>query len=160
MMRTLCRGLVLSQFLLLFAFSADAAIMGRASVIDGDTIEIHGQRIRLYGIDAPESAQTCLMNRRPYRCGKDAAFALADHIGSSPLRCEARGHDRYRRVIAVCFLRDEDVNAWMVRHGYALAYRKYANNYVADEDRARSANLGVWRGDFTPPWEWRRETHH
>jgi hypothetical protein len=73
---------------------------GRASVIDGDTVEIHGKRIRLYGIDAVESGQRCQKEGRPWRCGRDSAFALADKIGQRPITCYGDEFDRYRRLIA------------------------------------------------------------
>ena len=137
-------------------------LAGRASVIDGDTIEIHGQRIPLYGIDAPESAQQCERKPAPaeaegksWPCGRRAAFALADHIGARTVTCTPKDRDRYGRIVAVCFAGGEDVNAWMVRQGWAIAYRHYSLDYVAAEDAARQAGAGIWAGAFTPPWEWR-----
>ncbi|MBM3732064.1 MAG: thermonuclease family protein [Acidimicrobiia bacterium] len=135
--------------------AALAEISGPAQVIDGDTIEIHGQRIRLYGIDAPESRQTCNKNGEDWLCGKGAAFALADKIAQKPIECEPKDRDRYGRTVAVCRLSGEDLNAWMVREGWALAYRHYSLDYVADEDTAREAKCGIWASEFVPPWEWR-----
>jgi endonuclease YncB( thermonuclease family) len=132
------------------AQGAAAEIVGRASVIDGDTIEIRGQRIRLFGIDAPEGRQLCQMGDRSYRCGQKAALALADFIGAKTVRT-----DRYRRTIATCFVNDRDLGAWLVREGWALAFRRYSLDYVSDENGARVAKRGVWRGDFEMPWEWR-----
>jgi endonuclease YncB( thermonuclease family) len=135
---------------------AQQTIVGAASVIDGDTIEIHGQRVRLYGIDAPESRQECsLADRAPWRCGQQAAFALADRIGRATLRCEPRDRDRYGRVVAVCYNGREDVGRWMVANGWAVAFRRYSLDYVADEDRARRNRLGLWSGTFEMPWDWR-----
>jgi endonuclease YncB( thermonuclease family) len=143
--------------LLAIAFPAEAAdIAGRASVIDGDTIEIHGQRIRLHGIDAPEGAQQCERDGEPWPCGRRAAFALADTIGARTVTCNPRDRDRYGRIVAVCFAGSENLNAWMVRQGWALAYRRYSKDYIADEDAARQQAAGMWAGDFTPPWDWRR----
>ena len=133
-------------------------LIGVASVIDGDTIEIHGQRIRLYGIDAPEGSQLCTQSTgERWRCGQRAAFALSDHIGSGIVECEPRGLDRYRRVLAVCFLRGENLNGWLVLGGWALAFRRYSLDYVEQENTARLARVGVWSGAFEPPWEWRSE---
>ena len=134
------------------------SLVGRASVIDGDTIEIHGQRIRLHGIDAPESAQTCQdENGRDYRCGQRAALALKDKIGQQrTVSCEKRGLDRYRRIIAVCRAGEEDLNGWLVFEGWAVAYRRYSTDYVSAENAARSDERGIWVGTFTPPKEWRR----
>jgi endonuclease YncB( thermonuclease family) len=125
-------------------------------VIDGDTLEIHGQRIRLHGIDAPEGAQPCYRNGESWPCARRAAFALADRIGNRAVSCEPRDRDRYGRIVAVCLAGGENLNAWMVRQGWALAYRRYSEDYVADEGAARRERAGMWSGTFTPPWEWRR----
>ncbi len=129
---------------------------GQASVIDGDTIEIHGQRIRLRGIDAPESGQLCYIGGKRWRCGKDAANVLADLINRRPVTCQERDRDRYGRVVAICRVAGEDLGAWLVGNGLALAYRRYSTAYVPHEGRARLAKAGMWRGAFVPPWEWRR----
>jgi endonuclease YncB( thermonuclease family) len=97
-------------------------LAGRASVIDGDTIEIHGKRIRLFGVDAPESRQTCEAAGQTYRCGQQAALALADYIGQQTVAFEPRDTDRYGRIVAVCRAAAEDLNGWMVAQGWALAY--------------------------------------
>ncbi len=99
--------------LCLLATPALADVAGVASVIDGDTIEVHGQRIRLHGIDAPESRQLCLIDGKPWRCGKDAANALADKIARRPVMCEDLGRDRYKRIIARCVAAGEDIGRWM-----------------------------------------------
>ena len=145
-------GIVLGECM---AASADAA--GVASVIDGDTIEIHGQRIRLHGIDAPESGQTCLDNAgQKWGCGQQAALALQDLIGRRTVTCDERDVDRYGRTISQCFVGEVDINKWLVAQGLALAYRRYSRDYVAAEDEARQAGRGMWAGTFEPPWEWRR----
>ena len=136
--------------------AALADITGKPRVIDGDTIEIHGQRIRLHSIDAPESRQTCVADGERWRCGQKAAFALTDFIGDWPVRCEGQGTDRYGRTIATCYVRGEDIERWMVLNGWALAYRKFSTDYVAEEQVAREARRGLWRGEFVPPWAWRR----
>lgn len=118
---------------------------GVASVIDGDTLEIHGERIRLFGIDACESRQLCEdASGHPYRCGQQAALALADHIGSRTVRCEGKTRDRYGRLVAICYLGDEDLDAWMVSQGLALAFRKYSTLYVPQEEDAQAAKRGLW----------------
>ena len=132
------------------------AIQGTASVIDGDTIEIRGERIRLDAIDAPESSQLCLdADSKRYRCGQKSAFALADFIGRSVVSCDPKGRDRYKRVIAVCYKSETNLNAWMVTHGWAVAFRKYGNDYIREEDEARLAGRGIWAGLFDMPWDWR-----
>ncbi len=134
-----------------------SALTGTASVIDGDTLAIHGHRIRLHGIDAPESGQTCEdAGGRSYRCGQVAALALADRIGRRPVTCIARDTDRYGRRIAVCEEGGRDLNAWMVAGGHALAYRRYSRDYVGEEAAARDAGRGLWQGRFVAPWDWRR----
>jgi len=131
-------------------------IVGHASVIDGDTIEIHGTRIRLFGIDAPEGGQTCTVHGKPFRCGQQAAFALADMIGNKTVECRPKDRDRYGRIVAVCLAGGKDLNAWLVANGLALAYRHYSTDYVGQEEQAAKSKLGMWQDDFIPPWEWRR----
>ncbi len=127
----------LTIVLCLLATPALANVAGVASVIDGDTIEVHGQRIRLHGIDAPESRQLCRSDGKPWQCGKDAANALADKIARRPVTCE-------------------DLGEWMVQQGLALAYRRYSHDYVDEEADAQAARRGIWGGEFVKPWEWRR----
>ena len=130
-------------------------VEGPARIIDGDTIDVAGERIRLHGIDAPESAQTCVADGVTWSCGKRATAALVEFIGSVPVRCEDKGTDRYGRTIATCHIRGEDIEAWMVLNGWALAYRKYSTDYVGQEKAAKAARRGIWRGEFVSPWEWR-----
>jgi endonuclease YncB( thermonuclease family) len=135
-----------------------ADIVGRASVIDGDTIEIHGQRIRLHGIDAPEKGQPCYdASGQPNRCGQRAAMALDEFIGESPVSCRERDVDRYGRTVADCSVRGEDIEMWLVRSGYAMAYRKYSSAYIGAEQDAKNKKRGIWAGYVQPPWEWRKE---
>ncbi|HUE45530.1 MAG TPA: thermonuclease family protein [Aestuariivirgaceae bacterium] len=144
---------------MLFCFPAAglAEVAGVASVIDADTIEIHGQCIRLHGIDAPESSQPCLdAGGRTWRCGQRAALALQDLIGRRTITCDERDVDRYGRIVGRCLVGEVDVNEWLVAQGLALAYRRYSLDYVAAEDEARAAGRGMWAGTFEPPWDWRR----
>ena len=138
------------------AAAAQSPIVGVASVIDGDTLEIHGQRIRLHGIDAHESRQFCEKDGKQYRCGQQAALALSDKICRATIRCEQRDIDRYKRIVAVCRLGNVDINASMVREGWAIAYRQYSLDYVGDEITARAMRTGMWAGRFVEPSQWRR----
>ncbi|MFN3347382.1 thermonuclease family protein [Pseudorhodoplanes sp.] len=152
---------VLLVVLAVAAAGAQTPIVGVASVIDGDTIEIRGQRIRLFGIDAPESSQLCVRpNGEPWRCGQQASFALADRIGRATVRCEQRDLDRYGRVVAVCFQGIEDLGRRMVQHGWAVAFRRYSLDYVGDENIARRNRANIWSGEFDMPWDWRRQTQN
>lgn len=137
------------------AGAAAKQLVGVSSVIDGDTIEIHGQRIRLHGIDAPESSQTCLDGGKITRCGTTAANRLAEKIGGRTVICDERDQDRYGRVVSVCTTGGQDLNAWMVSEGLAVAYRKYSSDYVEHEKDARDARRGVWATEFDMPWDWR-----
>ena len=117
--------------LLAWGALALADIIGKPRVIDGDTIEIAGQRIRLHGIDTPEAKQLCEAEGKPWRCGQEATFALANIIGRTWVDCVERDQDRYSRIIAVCKVggpKGQDLGAWMVSEGWALAYRKYSKD--------------------------------
>ncbi len=138
--------------------TVDPDLQGVASVIDGDTIEIHGTRIRLNGIDAPESGQRCQNARgTAWRCGQQAALALSDRIGRRQVNCQQTDTDRYGPVVADCFAGGENLNRWMVREGWAVAYRQYSTAYIAAEDDARTGQRGIWQGRFDMPWDWRAE---
>ena len=131
-------------------------ITGRARVIDGDTIDVAGQRIRLHGIDAPEKAQTCRIEVVPWACGIAAWGELVQLVAGRDVSCETRDVDRYGRAVAVCTANGNDINAAMVAQGWALAYRQFSNDYVGQEGEAHDARLGMWRGEFVAPWDWRR----
>lgn len=143
--------------LLLPTLAQAETITGRASVIDGDTLEIHGKRIRLHGIDAPESRQLCrTRDGKAWRCGQKAALALSDKIGRRPVSCRGKDIDRYKRIVAVCRAGSDNLNAWMVREGWAVAYRRYSRDYVRQEGEAQQAQRGIWSGLFVVPSDWRR----
>ena len=135
-------------------------ISGVPVVIDGDTLRFGrvGERVRLEGVDAPESQQQCLNAAgKRYRCGQEARSALAGFMGKKPVRCQGSQRDRYGRVIAVCFAADgTDLNGWLVSEGWALAYRRYSRQYILQEEAARKAKRGLWSGRFVKPWQWRR----
>ena len=133
-------------------------VSGDAYILDGDTLEIDGTRVRLSGIDAPEMEQVCRhASGRRYRCGAMAKRALIDRVAGQRLSCRPESTDRYGRQIATCFLGRQNLNAWMVRQGWAIAYRRYSTEYVGAENRARRARRGIWSGSFEKPWRWRRK---
>ena len=150
------RSTTLLLLVTLPAISAES-ISGPAAVIDGDTIELHGSRIRLYGIDAPETAQTCEnATGRAYPCGRTAAHALAEQIGTSPVTCEPVKATKGERVVAVCRVGHEDLSAWMAAHGHAIAERRGSPAYLRQESKAWATRRGLWAGTFVEPTDWRR----
>lgn len=155
--------LVTAALIALFALPALAQgpLVGRASVVDGDTVEIAGQRIRVQGIDAPESWQGCWdAGGKMYRCGQVAANELDEFLAASrPTRCEFIEWDRYRRMVADCFRADgASVGEFMVRSGYALDYEQYSGGAYAEAQRkAEAEKAGVWQGKFDAPWDARRQ---
>ena len=152
-------ALVLLPLLLIVSEASAQPITGRATVVDGDTIELAGHRIRFHGVDAPESRQTCKDARgADYRCGQLAALALDDYLAASrPTRCEPSGFDRYGRTIATCYRASgEDVAGWLVSSGHALDWPQYSRGaYASQQKGARTTHAGIWAGTFMPPWEWR-----
>ena len=131
-------------------------IVGQALIVDGDTLEIGGTRIGLHGIDAPESAQICAVDSKKARCGRQAAQMLADRIGQQTVTCALKKRDQNGRVVALCRAAGEDLNAWMVSQGMALAYRQYSTKYARQEKKAAKEKVGLWSGWFIKPWDWRR----
>jgi len=131
-------------------------ITGIPRITDGDSIRIGNIRIRLHGIDAPEARQTCMVHGEKWRCGWEATNALANIIGKHWVTCKRKDLDRYGRIVALCKVGPIDLSAWMVGNGWALAYRRYSKDYIADEKHAKTRRLGMWRGEFMMPWIWRR----
>lgn len=138
---------------------ADTIIIGgETRVIDGDTLEVKGERVRLEGIDAPEKGQSCRnASGELYPCGQAVIYALHGRIGEGNVVCAIdAARDRYGRALGGCSLGGEDLNAWLVSEGHALAYRRYSLKYVEQEEAARADGRGIWAGDFVAPWDWRR----
>jgi len=132
-------------------------IYGIPVIIDGNTIKILNNKIRLHGIDAPEKNQKCTKSRKEYNCGVVAREKLIKKIGKNAVKClNKKNKDRYNRFIGVCFVEQEDLNKWMVRNGYAIAYRRYSKDYILDEEFAKINKLGMWFGTFSKPEKWRK----
>ena len=159
--------LVLFSILILFfqtqSFSEEKLIFGKAKVIDGDTIKINGENIRLHGIDAPEIKQICKnKDNNPYACGVVAKEALYNWISKSKeqVYCYYSERDRYKRIIGKCYFGPKSamsLNKLMVQSGYAVAYTRYSNDYIEDQNSAKSFPRGIWEGKFDLPEEWRRK---
>ncbi len=148
---------VLTAIFAIASLAYAQAIFGPARVLDGNTLEVAGQRIRLYGIDAPESAQQCRRDDgSTWACGQDATAYLRQLIGAQSVNCNARDRDRDKPIVAVCSAGGVDLNGALVAAGLALAYRDYSVDYVDAEESARDARKGLWTGEFVAPCEWRR----
>ncbi len=151
----------LAAFLVLSPLPAGAEeITGRPRAIDGDTLEVDGNRIHLFGIDAPEINQTCVSGKgKTYGCGRLAAMALRDMIYSIDLRnvvCKGDRRNEQGELIAVCRVGLLVFNEQMVLEGWAMADRKYGEKYIRAEKFAKALGKGIWKGKFDPPWEWRK----
>lgn len=152
-------GLTAALFMLLSLSSPALAgePTGRASVIDGDTLEIHGTRIRLWGIDAPESTQLCRgEDSLPYRCGAKAANDLDAFIAQRPVNCTALNLDQYGRTVATCSAGGADLGEWLVHNGLALDWPQFSKRrYEAAQRDAERAGRGIWKGSYVEPWLYR-----
>ncbi|MCM0001144.1 MAG: thermonuclease family protein [Erythrobacter sp.] len=136
--------------------AAANVLAGPAEVIDGDTIDMTGTRIRLIGIDAPESAQQCRRDGAAWDCGRDAAAALHEILAGGPLECTALGTDRYGRTLATCRTALFDLGHEMVRRGFAVPFGDDAPaDYAEARDFARQLQFGIWAGEFEEPAAWR-----
>ena len=133
------------------------AYTGKPYVVDGDSLHIDGFAFRLQGIDAPELDQKChRWTTGQYDCGEIAKGFLKSTIGDQPVTCkDSGGGDRYGRSIATCTVNGRDLGKVMVRAGWAIAYTRYSDKYAGEEEEARNDRLGIWQGQFDPPWLWR-----
>lgn len=130
-------------------------ISGQASVIDGDSLTIGGMTVRLFGIDAPEGKQTCQRDGANWACGEEAAGQLRSITAGHQVTCEGRGTDQYGRLVAVCAADGFDLSKTMVAAGWATAFRRYREDYVGEEARAKADRLGIWTSTFDLPEAWR-----
>ena len=126
-------------------------------IVDGDTIHLNGEKIRFTGIDTPELKQTCLKDGIEDPCGVTAKQILIDKIGNDTVECISEGKDRYKRTLAECFVNSESLSSYLVRSGYAFAYRKYSKKFVQDEDYAKINRIGMWSMEFDYPWDFRKQ---
>ena len=150
----------MSIFNLLSFLRRKPTLQGQATILDGDTIRIQGCIVRLHGIDAPELKQHCQRTNGTYwPCGKVATQKLRIKIGRKKVQCIVRGTDPYNRLLGQCSVDGTDINAWMVRNGWAIAYRHYSTAYVKEERIARSERLGIWSGEFEIPFRWRKRVN-
>ena len=140
-------------------------IIGIPKIVDGDTVHIDNYKIRLEGIDAPEMKQKCkkpylqimiFTFQKDYYCGQISKKKLIQKIENKQVQCIVSGKDRYKRYLAKCLKGKINLNRWMVRNGYAVAYRKYSKLYILDENFAKEEKLGLWRGTFIKPEKWRK----
>ena len=154
--KILCR-LALTLVFILPISAVIADVTGKPRVVDGDTIHIGKTKIRLHGIDAPEMKQTCRTSEgKEQMCGVLAKQALERLVKGQDVTCKGDTRDRYKRLLAVCYVGPLNINKQMVVDGWAMAYRKYSTDYVRVETFAKSRREGLWRGEFVPPWEWRQ----
>ena len=151
------KAILATSVLLLLIFFIYTNIKSQdIKITDGDTIKINGERIRFSGIDTPELKQTCIKDGENNSCGLTAKQILIDKIGKNKVNCIKEGRDRYKRILAECFNNNESLSSYLVRSGYAFAYRKYSNKFISDEDYARVNKLGMWSMEFDYPWDFRK----
>ena len=156
-------------FFVIFLFHQNSfalVLEGVPRVIDGDSLEINNNKIRLLGIDAPEKKQICkkpfliisfLNFQRDYKCGLMATNQLKKFIDNRIIKCISENKDRYNRYLSICYLKNKDINSWLVKNGYAIAYRRYSKKYILEEQHAKKNRLGIWQGTFQNPEEWRKK---
>ena len=125
-------------------------------IVDGDTIVLNGEKIRFSGIDTPELKQTCMQGDQELSCGMSAKMLLVKKIGNNTPECISEGKDVYKRTLAECFINGESLSSFLVRSGYAFAYRKYSTKFIKDEDFAKANKLGMWAMTFQYPWDFRK----
>ena len=149
--------LVISICLIFFFLTYNDVKSYEIKIIDGDTIHLNGKKIRFSGIDTPELKQTCKKNDKIIYCGITAKKLLIDKIADQKVNCIEEGKDQYKRTLAECFVNDLSLSSYLVKKGYAFAYRKYSKKFIKDEDYARTSGLGMWSMIFEFPWDYRRK---
>jgi len=149
--------LVISICLIFFFLTYNDVKSYEIKIIDGDTIHLNGEKIRFTGIDTPELKQTCNKDNKAIPCGIEARQLLIHKIGKSKVNCIREGKDQYKRTLAECFVNNLSLSSYLVRKGYAFAYRKYSKKFIEDENYARVNNLGMWSMKFEYPWDYRKK---
>ena len=147
---------LISIFILVFILTIDDIKSQELKVVDGDTIHLNGEKIRFKGIDTPELKQICIKDGSKNRCGETAKQILINKIGDNRVECIREGRDQYQRTLAECFVNDESLSSYLVKSGYAFAYRKYSKKFINDENYARGKKIGMWSMKFEYPWDYRR----
>jgi endonuclease YncB( thermonuclease family) len=131
-------------------------VAGPAEVIDGDTLRVGAETIRLEGIDAPEIGQSCRdAAGKAWACGRAARDRLAALIKGRAVACHGAVVDPYHRLVATCRVDGRDIDRVMVEEGLAWAFRRYSTTYASSEDAARAARIGIWSGTAEPAWDYR-----
>ena len=148
---------LISVFSLIFTLIINQVKSQTIKIVDGDTIHLNGEKIRFTGIDTPELKQTCLKEGVKDPCGVTAKQILINKIGNNDVDCISEGKDQYKRTLAECFVNNESLSSYLVRSGYAFAYRRYSKKFVADEDFARINKIGMWSMEFDYPWNYRKK---
>jgi endonuclease YncB( thermonuclease family) len=148
---------LISVFSLIFILIINQVKSQTIKIVDGDTIHLNGEKIRFTGIDTPELKQSCLKEGIKDLCGVTAKQILIDKIGINDVECISEGKDQYKRTLAECFVNNESLSSYLVRSGYAFAYRRYSKKFVADEDYARINKIGMWSMKFDYPWDYRKK---
>ena len=142
---------------LIFIFFSNLALAQTTKIIDGDTIHIGKTKYRFHGIDAPEISQVCTKQNKEFRCGLYVKKKLIEKINNQEVLCKKVTTDRYKRIVAECFVNQESLSKYLVRNGLAFAYRKYSKQFIPDEDYAKQNSLGLWSMTFDYPWDYRRK---
>ena len=146
----------LLAILILVLLTCNISFADNLKIVDGDTIVLNGEKIRFSGIDTPELKQTCLQGDQEVGCGMSAKMLLVKKIGNNIPECISEGKDVYKRTLAECFVNGESLSSFLVRSGYAFAYRKYSKKFIKDEDFAKANKLGMWAMTFQYPWDFRK----
>ena len=153
---------LISILSLVFALTTIQTKAQEVKVVDGDTIHLDGVKIRFSGIDTPESyyrgkRQQCTYEKVKVYCGYWAKIILIEKIADHKVTCiKEKKPDQYNRILAECFVNNESLSKYLVRSGFAFAYRKYSKKFIEDEEYAKANKLGLWQTEFQFPWDFRK----